>query len=274
MKQINRILAVCNELEKCGPLLEKSAELAKKHNSGVTLMFVDEPAWFDLPIFRKEDLPDKEKIRHELKRRAAAVGLEDVAILVYAADTPDRVAVEVQKEADTLVICNYHKKISARISEKAKAPLLVLKEEALHLYTRAVVTIDAVMPECCLDFMHRFFEGVQLRLYQDFQFIPMPSVDPAVEPFDISMDTSVYTELLEAKREAFMQFCRERGLKGTFEIGESGIDEDTVAFVRKEGADLLVLAPLDPDTILGDAVEDILEKSPVDTLICYEVREL
>lgn len=274
MKQINRILAVCNELEMCDALLEKTAELANEHNSGVTIMFVHEPAWFDLPIFHSGDRFDHDKVRKELKQKAETLGIEEPAILVYEDDTPDRVAVEVEKEADTLVICNYHKKISAKISARAKAPLLVLKKDALHLYTKAVVAIDAVMPERCLDFLHRFFGGIELRLYQDFQFIPMPTVDPAVEPFDITMDASVYTELLEAKREAFMQFCREKGLKGTFEIGEAGIDEDTVAYAKKEDADLLVLAPLDPDTILGDAVEDILEKTHIDTLICYEVREL
>jgi nucleotide-binding universal stress UspA family protein len=261
-------------MEMCDALLEKTAELAKEHNSGVTILFVHEPAWFDLPIFRTDDRFDHEKVRKALQQKAQSVGIEEPAILVFEGDTPDRVALEVEKEGDTLVICNYHKKISAKISARAKAPLLVLKKAALHLYTKAVVAIDAVMPERCLNFMNNFFAGVELRLYQDFQFIPMPTIDPAVEPLDISMDASVYTELLEAKREAFMQFCKEKGLKGKFEIGEAGIDEDTVAYAKEEDADLLVLAPLDPDTILGDAVEDILQKSHIDTLICYEVREL
>ncbi len=269
MKQINRILAVCSDYEKCDRVLEVTAEMAKRHSSGVTLMFVDEPALFELPLFRGEKMLDHRKLKEELEAKAQEAGIENPAVLIYEGDTPDRVQLEAEREADSLIITPYEAEISAKIIDKVRTPVLVLKA-GLHLYSRAVVVIDAVMPQRCLEFMRRFFEGVDLHLYLDFQYVPMPSVDPVAEPLDVGMDATLYTELLDAKREAFEAFCRAHDLKGSFEIGESGIDEDVAAFVRKQDADLLVLAPLDHDTILGDAIADILGSVPTDTLVCFE----
>ncbi|HHD77948.1 MAG TPA: universal stress protein [Campylobacteraceae bacterium] len=269
MQQMNRILAVCNEYEKCDGLIDTVAKMAKGHGAGVTLMYVHEVSLFELPFFNKEEGLEHQKLRRELEERAVAAGIEEPAILIFEDDTADHVAEEAGKEADTLIVTTYAGKPTQKILRKISTPVLVIKE-AIHLYTKAVVALDAVMPERCLNFMQRFFKGVDLHLYQDFQYIPLPSVDPVVEPFDVGMDASIYLELMSAKQEAFQEFCKERGLKGTFETGENGIDEDTVAFVKKVDADLLVLAPLDRDTMLGDAIEDIVEKSPVDTLVCYE----
>ncbi len=269
MQKMNRILAVCNAYEKCDEVIDVAAKLAKEHGCGVTLMFVHEVSLFELPFFHKDESLDHDTLHRELEKKALEAGIEEPAILIFENDTADHVVEEAQREADTLVVTMYARKITHKVVKKMTTPLLVLRGD-LHLYTKAVVAIDAVMPEHCLDFMHRFFKGVDLHLYQDFQYIPMPSVDPVVEPFDVGMDTNMYMELMSAKQEAFQNFCKEKGLKGTFESGENGIDEDTVAFVKKTGADLLVLAPLDKDTLLGDAIEDIVEKSPVDTLICYE----
>ncbi len=269
MQKMNRILGVCNDFAKCDEVIEVAAKLAQEHGCGVTLMYVHEVSLFELPFFHKEGEMDHAKLLETLEEKAHAAGIETPAILLFEADTADHVAEEVEREGDTLVVIAYAGKTTKKVAAKLSTPLLVLKED-LHLYTKAVVALDAVMPERCIDFMHRFFEGVSLHLYQDFQYIPLPSVDPVVEPFDPGMDANLYLELMEAKREAFYDFCKEKGLQGTFETGENGIDEDTVAFVKKRDADLLVLAPLDRDTMLGDAVGDILEQSPVDTLICYE----
>jgi len=267
MTGINRILAVCNDFDKCGEVLHKTAELAKKHDAGVTLMFVHEHELFELPIFSEEVAVDIQKIREELLEKVKSAGIDEAAIFIYENDTADRVALEVEKEHDTLVLTHYVEDITFDLVQKVKRPVLVLKAEE-HTYEKAVIALDAVLPQKCLTFMHRYFEGVELHLYQDFQFVPIPAVDPVVEPLDVGMDATLYTELLEAKRKAFEVFCKEQGLKGTFEIGEGSIDEDTLAFAKKEQVDLLVLAPLDLDTLLGDAVSDILEKADIDVLVC------
>ncbi len=271
MKSIDRILAVCNDFDTCDMLLAKTAQMARRHQAGVTVMFVHEHDLFELPVFTEEVAVDRQKIREEIAQKVRNAGIENAAIFVYESETADRVALESTREADTVIVTPYVEGITSDVIEKAKIPVLVLKE-ALHSYAKAVVAIDAVMPRRCLALMQHFFEGVELHLYQDFQYIPVPTVDPAVEPLDVGMDATIYTELLDAKREAFREFCKEKGLKGTFEVGESGIDEDTVSFVRKQNADLLVLAPLDRGTILGEAVGDILEKSETDIFVCYETK--
>jgi len=269
MQKIERVLAFCNDYKQCDMVIGKCARLAKTHDAGVTLMYVHEHALFELPFFTQEELLDHERVKRELMQKAREHGIEEPAVLVYENDTPDHVALESQREADTLVVTGYAGEVTAETVKRATVPVLVLKEGP-HIYANAVVAIDAVMPERCLKFMHRFFEGTKPHLYLDFQYVPIPSVDPVVEPLDTGMDATIYTELLEAKREAFEAFCQEKGLEGIFEIGENGIAEDTTAFVEKRGAELLVLAPLDKDTVLGDATGDILERASTDILICFE----
>lgn len=269
MKKINRVLAVCNDLETCDIVLAKAAEIVKAQESGLTVMFVVEEALFDLPFYTAEDILDSEKIRHELLEKTRAAGVENAAIFVRENDTADRVALEAEREDDSLIVTYYTQEISADIAQKCKTPLLVLKNRS-HIYTSAVVTVDTVPSDKCLSYVRTVFDGLSLSLYQDFQYIPMTSVDPVIEPYDISVDTTLFQELMEARRDAFETFCREKGLEGTFEVGENGIAEDTAAFTGKKKADLLVIAALDRDTMLGDAVEDILDQAPVDTLICFD----
>ncbi|RUM64778.1 MAG: hypothetical protein DSZ05_06980 [Sulfurospirillum sp.] len=269
MRGSNRILAVCNDYEACDAVLAKSAQLVKELEAGLSVMFVAEEALFELPLFRSDDLLDKEKLRHEILHKLEKLGVEGAAVFVYENDTADRVALEAERENDTLIVTHFVEDVSAEITRKTTVPVLVLKESS-HTYAQAVVAVDTVPDEECLHFMKRIFSGVELTLYQDFQYVPVSAtVDPALVPYDISMDVTLYTELMEAKRESFEAFCKEKGLKGYFEVGENGIDEDSVAFAQRQGADLLVIAAMDKDTMLGDAVEDILTKSTIDVLICF-----
>ena len=71
MQQMNRILAVCNEYERCDEVIETVAKLAKEHGAGVTLIYVHEVSLFELPLFHSEEGLDHEKLYRELKERAS-----------------------------------------------------------------------------------------------------------------------------------------------------------------------------------------------------------
>ncbi len=272
MKNINRVLALCNDYEKCEDLLVKVAEISKAHNAGVTLMFVTEEAMFELPFFSKEDKSNHKVLRRELLKKAQNAGINNPAVLVYENDTADRVALEVKRENDALVIMPYEDKITMSVIKKVDIPILVLKKNSLHEYSKAVIAIDAATGKICLEFLRTLFNIVETELFQDFLYFPMPVADPAIEPFDIAGDGIEYAQLLKIRKEAFYEFCEKMGVKGTFIVGESGIDEDIVSFVKQKQADLLVINALDRDTILGDAIDDILLKIDSDTLVCFENR--
>ncbi len=268
MKDINRVLAVCNDFGKCEAVLSKSVEIAKNHNAGLTVMFVIEESLFALPFFDEDENAKVEKLRTELKAKLQDRQMENAALFIYVNDTVDRVALEAEREEDSLIVTHYAEGISADIARKTKRAVLVLKESS-HNYATVVMAMDAVLDVYCLEYCRKLFPGVALTLYQDFQYVPMPAVDPTFEPIDVTMDATLYTELLEARRETFQAFCKEQGVEGVFEIGENGIAEDTVAFAQKREADLLVIAALDEDTMLGDVVADIVERSTIDTMICF-----
>ncbi len=270
MKQVKRILALCNDYAQCDAVLAKSVEIAKRHEAGLTVLFVAEEALFELPLFRSDDMLDREKIRHEVLHKLEKLGVDNAAVFVYESDTVDRTVLEAEREKDALIVTHFSEGITEKLVEKTTTPVLVLKAHS-HVYAQAVVAVDTVPNEQCLRYLKEVFTGVTLTLYQDFQYVPVSTtVDPAFEPYDVGMDATLYTELMEARREAFETFCKEKGLIGRFEVGENGIDEDTVQFAQRAEADLLVVAAMDKDTMLGDATGDILEKSPVDVLVCFE----
>ncbi len=272
MKKINRILALCNDYEKCDDLLKKTSEISKEHNAGVTLMFVTPEAMFELPFFSKEDSLDHQELRRKLLKKAKTVGLDNPAVLIYENDTADRAAVEAEKENDTLIIMPYEDKITLSVVKKVNIPILILKESVLHEYSSCVVTVDAAIREDCLNFLRTLFKGMEIELFQDFLYFPLPVADAAIEPFDISSDGIEYAELLKMRKEAFYRFCEETGIKGTFIVGENGIDEDIVSFVKQKRAELLVINAMDKGTILADSIGDILSKNGGDILVCFENR--
>jgi hypothetical protein len=269
MKKLNRVLAVCNEYAMCDKVLEKSVQIAKEKSVGLTLMFVVEKEFFELPFFSKNDQFDADRLRQELSHKIKNLGIENAAVFVKESDTADRVALEAQREHDSLIIMHYSKEISADVIQKTTTPVLLLKE-GIHQYAKAVVALDTVSNERCLEYLHTLFEGMEIVLYQDFQYVPMPVVDPTLEPMDVSMDVTVYTELLEARREAFEEFCKAKGLKGVFEVGSNGIAEDSVQFAQKEKADLLIINALDNDTMLGSSIPEIIENAKSDILVCFD----
>ncbi|OQX73526.1 MAG: hypothetical protein B6D59_05365 [Campylobacteraceae bacterium 4484_4] len=273
MQKVGRILVVLNECGMCDEVIKKSAELAKHLKAGVTILYVREEALFELPIYHGEQ-SDLESVRKKLKSIAKEAGLENVAVFVYENDTIDRVSLEAERENDTLIITAYTPKLSYKLCKKAPAPVLVLKK-AKTAYAKAVVSIDSVAEtKRCLTFVRELFPRTALHLYQDYQYfsqpIADPFVDPMIEPYDMSMDLIENNEMIQARKEAFYKLCEEEGVEGTFLMGEKTIDQNIAAFVSDKGADLLVVDLLDGATLLAMALEDILEKTTVDTLVCRE----
>ena len=270
LRRLNRILAVCSDFRRCDDVIAKSAEIAGAHEAGLTVMFVKEEALFELPVFDTDEASDLERIRHKLQQKVKETDIENVAVFVYENDVVDRAALEAEREGDCLIVTHTAPKINAKLAQKRVAPVLVLQNQP-ESYTKAVVAVDTAPSERCVRYLKDLFPGLDMTLYQDFQYIPVTAaVDPTFEPYDIGMDATVYTELLEARREAFETFCKEKGYACKFEIGENGVATDAVRFAETKEADLLVVAPADPDTILGGSVEDILSEASSDVLVCFE----
>ncbi len=274
MQRIGRILVVLNEYERAKEAIREAARLAKRAGAGVTILFVHEEALFELPIYREKPL-DLEEIRRGLKKIATQEGLTEPAILVAENDTVDRAVLEAEREHDTLILLPYTPKIAHRLSLKAPAPLLVLKEAKAH-YAKAIVSIDSLSwAEKCLAFLKKMFPDTAIHLYQDYQYFSLPIadpfVDPMIEPYALSVETIESGEVIRARKEAFVRLCEEKGVEGTFVMGETGIDEEIAEFLKKQRGDLLVVDLQDSATPLASALEEILQKVPVDTLVCKEL---
>ena len=269
MKNISRILAVCNDFEKCDLLLKKCAKISEEHDCGVTLMFVKEEELFELPFFSDDDVSDHKKLRKELLKKAKNKGIDNLAVLIYENDTADRAALEAEKENDSLIIMPYTEKITDKVIRKCNVPTLILKDTVPE-YARAVVVVDTIVTGKCMDFLHTLFSGTEISLLQDFSYFPMPVSDTGVDPFGIGTDGIDYLEFLKSQKKAFYEFRQENGVNGAFIVGENSIEDNIVSFVKQKQADLLSINVAQRGTILADAIDEIILKSSGDVFVCFE----
>ena len=96
-----------------------------------------------------------------------------------------------------------------------------------------------------------------------------PSLDPVVGAMTPDVLMSEESEVIEIRKEAFENLCKEKGLPGTFELGEHGLVEDLLDRVKAEGPDLLAVVAEDRDTLMAEAARDLIRLSPCDVLLCY-----
>jgi len=267
-----RILGVCSRLETAEELVDKCRELAERLEAGVTLLYVKEEGLFELPIFEGKTASietAKEHLESILHKR----GIDEWPLLIRENDLPDQAALEAERESSMLIVADRHEELP-ELLDKTKRPLYVLVPGASHTPGRGLIVPDLVETgRRCLALARRIEPETVWRAYMDYQLIPTMAeveIDPVVGAMTPEILFQEESELQQAQRRAFEDFCREEGIEGVFEVGEHGVEEDVLERLEQEGSDLLLLATTDPETILGEGAKALILSAPVDTLICID----
>ncbi len=266
-----RILALCTELDQFDGVVQSAETLSKRYGAGVTLLYVQEEGLFELPLFSEGD-GSIESVREHLQESVRQMGHEDWAVLVYENDIVDHAVIESKREKSFLVVSDDHEEIDELV-RKIETTLFVLKKGAVHEYGRVLLALDsAYTTEKGIDFVLEFAKGAKVFCYLDYQLI-VSMADPGLDPVVGAMTPDVLmaeeTEVIDARRESFQQLCKEKGLKGEFELGEHGLVRDILQKREAAEAELLAIAAEDRDTLLAEAARQIAQESPVDVLIHY-----
>ena len=267
-----RILALSTDARQLDALIEKCRELSRKYSAGVTLLYVREEPFVDLPIFGNETEASMEQIHERLLTYLRARGCGEWAVLAYDNDPVDRAILEAQREKSFLVVSDDHEEL-AELAEKIPSNLLILKKGLSHRYERVFLALDsAYSTEKGLDTVLDFVEGAELSCYMDYQLIVTLS-DPALDPVVGAMTPDVLmaeeSELIDIRRRAFEELCRAKGLDGRFELGEQGLVEDILERSREIQPDLLALIVEDRDTLMAEAAWEIAGRSQTDLFLVY-----
>ena len=270
-----RILVLVTKLERGDELIAVSKRLAKRLDAGVTLLYVKEERLFELPIYEGKE-QDLETAREELQKALEKAGCGDWALLLADNDIADHALLESEREHSVLIISDEHEELGDLL-HRSERPLYRVKSGAIHEIGEILMAVDvAGSPESCLNWAQELFPGAKIRCYMDYQFLP-DADEALIDPFlgTVTVDTvEADMEVMEARKKSFERFCREQNLEGTFAVGEKGLEEDILDQVDLHGCHLLLLSVEDSDTLLGDAARHLIEKSPVDTLVCYNAPML
>jgi hypothetical protein len=271
---MRRILLLCSRVEHASELVGKTLELSKRLEAGVTFLYVKEEGLFDLPIYegREENM---EAVREHLESLLREKGLEDWALLVYENDLIDHALLEADREDSVLIVADRHEELG-RLLHKSGRPLYMLVPRGNHRPSKALYVPDVVGdPLPCFRLAKRLEPEVSWEAYMDYQFFPTADdamIDPVVGAMTPEILLEQESEIIESTRKRFLDFCESQGIRGRFEIGERGIKQEVLDALQETGAELLVVAPTDPETVLAEGVEELLPNLEVDLLVCFQER--
>ena len=184
-----KILAVLNDFAMADDILQKTFAFAHEHDASVEILYVHETPLFDVPDFFGTNVAgilDKDKIKKEIEAKIATLKPSITpAIFVKIDDTPDRVWALAREDKKTFVITAYHEKITKKLIQKIKQPLLVLKTSNPR-YSKIALVIDAVSnAHACIQNVQHYFKQGQIELIYDYRYIVDPSMEASIQNVQI-----------------------------------------------------------------------------------------
>lgn len=284
---MKKIIVVLNNFQKVDDLLQKAINISQKHDAFLEVLYIHESALFDLPdYFRAEESfndngVDKDKVEKEIKERILKFGFEnDYAILVFVADTIDRVLINTREDTQTLILIEYHKDITQQLVKKSHLPLLIVKNSVID-YKKIVLPVDlGENMNKCINLADTIFPNIEKRLLFDFRNVVdtgILDVDnfviPTVNPL---LNIEINKELKKNQLNAFEDLKKKTGFDGAF-IEESGsLEDDLSHYINISHSDLTILYFNKEEFLFSDSIcLSLLEKLSTDILILgYSKQEL
>lgn len=284
---MKKIIVVLNNFQKADDLLQKAIILSQKHNAFLEVLYIHETALFDLPdYFRvKESLTDngvdKDKVEKEIKERILKFGFEnDYAILVFVADTIDRVLINTREDIQTLILIEYHKKMTQQLVKKSHLPLLIVKNSVID-YKKIVLPVDlGENMHKCINLADTIFPNIEKRLLFDYRNVVDTSnldvnnlVIPTMNPL---LNMEINKELKKNQLNAFEDLKKKTGFDGDFIEEALSLEDDLSHYINISDSDLTILYSNKEEFLFSDSLcFSLLETLSTDILIQgYAKQEL
>jgi len=276
MHKITKAVAVINDFEMADAVLSKAVRLAQKESMSLEIIFVHEEKLFGLPeFFRfKEISPDqpidKEKMQKEIAAKLNGLGVKErCPILVFVDDTADRVLVQTENDKETLIILSYHEDTVKKVIRKSHLPVLVVKQNSSADYNKILIPVDFSSASTkSIELTKTLFPEITTELVYDYRYIIGNDLfDP--EGMSVSyMDIDLNDQEKKATKKELESLSEKMGVKSSFIIQESTIEDDLVSFIQANNFDLAVLGSHDANTLFFGSISfDVMEASPIDLMI-------
>ena len=285
MKEVNRILVAIDGSAMSREALKRAVSIAKEKEAQLIVMYVIEANFISATFVPSIDANNIEKeVNVQVKEIASKENVEYI-LFVESGSPSSSIAHKVRSTGVDLLIIgahgkddissNYFGSTTLKLIQETRIPVLIVKNETKHTYKKILASTDLsdYSKESIL-FANTLFNTTPFKYLHAYE-----TVDPFMAlTYRISVDQQgqFKKELLTKANIALEKFVKDV-TKGEMELIESNasINEDLLAYIKKDDADLLVLGSKGVNNLnsflFGSTASYLVQNSPTDVLVYVTV---
>ncbi len=287
MKEIKQLLVAIDRSSMAEEALKRAISIAKKKNAPLVVVYVIETPLIELPFLQPVDQDAiKKKITEQIIRLNKEAGIT-YALFVVSGSVADTILLEVQKtKADLLIVgshgksdvdSDYFGSTTLKLIQHVHIPVLIVKNEIKHIYQKMIAptNMSDYSKESILFANTLFTKPSRKYLYAAETISELQAMTYRIS--DEQRQTLKKKMLTEAQI-ALETFVDEVGGGEMALIDfKASINEDLLAYIEEESADLLVLGSKGVDNlnsfIFGSTASFLVQRSPIDVLVYIPFAE-
>jgi nucleotide-binding universal stress UspA family protein len=281
MEKVQQILVATDRSAMAEEALKRAISLAKEKGAQLIVMHVIEPLFFESPYASSAD-PDRigKQITAQIDRLNSEAQVEYL-LFVETGSAAGTISRKVQKtQADLLVVgshgkddikSDYFGSTTLKLIQQTHTPVLIVKNEVKTLYQNVIAptNLSEYSRESIL-FANALFAKAHKKYLYAFETISKLQA----MTYNISGEEAEELRTIRTRDAAntFTTFVKEVG-GGEMELIEysASINEDLLAYISQDRADLLVLGSKGVGDlnsfVFGSTASYLLQRSPIDVLV-------
>jgi len=281
MEEVQQILVATDRSAMAEEALKRAISLANKKRAQLIVVHVVEPLFFESPYTASADLDAiRQQLTEEIDRLNSQTCVEYL-LFVESGSAAGVIRRNAHKtQADLIVVgshgkddidSNYFGSTTLRLIQCTHIPVLIVKNEVKTAYQNMIAptNLSDYSKESIL-FANTLFTAAHKKYLFAFQTVSKLQA----KTYNISDEVAEELRAINTKDAAktFTKFVKEVG-EGEMELIEytASINEDLLAYIVQEKADLLVLGSKGVDDlnsfVFGSTASYLLRRSPVDVLV-------
>ncbi|MBU1684564.1 universal stress protein [Patescibacteria group bacterium] len=280
MKKVNRILVAIDRSAMAEEALKRAIVIAKEKGAQLFVMHVIESSFIASPFTPSID---ENEIEKEIKKRVKKLtSEEDVEYVLFVESGSAASSVTLKGKnlnIDLLIIgthgkedisSNYFGSTVLKLIQRTRIPVLIIKNEAKHAYKKilALTNLSDYAKESIL-FAHTLFNKVALKYL--YAYVTIDELMALTYRISADQQDKFKKELLTEADIALEKFAKDVA-EGEMALitYEASINEDLLAYVVQDEADLLVLGSKGVGNLnsflFGSTASYLVRNSPTDVL--------
>jgi len=281
MKKVNQILVAIDRSAMAEEALKRAISIAKEKDAQLIVMHVIESPFIESPFVQSIDEGEiKKSIIEQIDQLNTEANLKYI-LFVESGSASSSITLKAQKtKADLLIVgthgkndikSNYFGSTTLKLIQNTHIPVLIVKNEAKNIYEKmlAPTNLSDYSKESIL-FANALF-STPSRKYL-YAFVTVDELQALRYRISIEQQDKFKKELLLDAKTALEKFIKEVG-EGEMVLIDyrASINEDLLAYITKDKADLLVLGSKGVGNlnsfVFGSTASYLVQSSPIDVLV-------